>query len=324
MGSRKTNAKKIEKLKSLSEQAMKYKSANKFVKAIEGKTISAPVSLVSKFAMPGTSLDFGELAGEIEKRGYDVNKPVTMLYFKDTGNCVVAEGNTRLKVMRSLGKKNIPIEIIIWSAEPEEYTFYAKPFKNFYNQAIKMGSRKRKSKVECKPEFFAEPPVGRIARPPIKQKFNKQGRITYEEWDNNTWIKWEYNSKGLLKHYEESSGYSEDYTYDKAGNMVSMTNNAGYMEKYNPMGRVIYRKFPDGGWIQYDDKGKRIIAQGEGPVGKVASDVNSEKRLKEQIEAMVKQGLNWSDISDWITRQIGYDKKVLDIARKYYTQAILR
>jgi len=52
----------------------------------------------------------------------------------------------------------------------------------------------------------------------------------------------------------------------------------------------------------------------------------SEKLLKsggsaEKIKEMAQEGKLWSEISDWITRQIGYDRDVLDWAQGIFTEA---
>ena len=33
-----------------------------------------------------------------------------------------------------------------------------------------------------------------------------------------------------------------------------------------------------------------------------------------------KEGCTWSEVEDWVTRQVGYDKEVIDWARKVYNQ----
>lgn len=51
-----------------------------------------------------------------------------------------------------------------------------------------------------------------------------------------------------------------------------------------------------------------------------------EKLLKsggstEKIREMAREGYSWSDVSDWITRQIGYDRDVLSWARDIFNEA---
>lgn len=42
------------------------------------------------------------------------------------------------------------------------------------------------------------------------------------------------------------------------------------------------------------------------------------KNLEKQILKMKKEGKEWSEIEDWITRQIGYDKEVIEKGREIY------
>lgn len=39
------------------------------------------------------------------------------------------------------------------------------------------------------------------------------------------------------------------------------------------------------------------------------------------IADMKKQGMEWSEVEDWITRQVGYDKEVINWARKVYNNS---
>ncbi len=39
---------------------------------------------------------------------------------------------------------------------------------------------------------------------------------------------------------------------------------------------------------------------------------------EEVIKDMKRRGLEWSEVCDWITRQIGYDTNVVEWARRIY------
>lgn len=65
-------------------------------------------------------------------------------------------------------------------------------------------------------------------------------------------------------------------------------------------------------------EGKILRWSGSGQPGE---DLLKSGGSADKIREMVREGKQWSEVSDWVTRQIGYDPEVLDWARDIYNEA---
>lgn len=45
---------------------------------------------------------------------------------------------------------------------------------------------------------------------------------------------------------------------------------------------------------------------------------------EEPIRSMRQEGKSWSEVCDWVTRQVGYDVEVVDWARRVYNDEAAR
>lgn len=45
---------------------------------------------------------------------------------------------------------------------------------------------------------------------------------------------------------------------------------------------------------------------------------NLSSQDKETIRKMRRGGKEWSEVEEWVTRQVGYDKEILDLAKEIY------
>ena len=87
----------------------------------------------------------------------------------------------------------------------------------------------------------------------IKQEFDNNGNVIYQEWSDGFWSKREFNDDGKVIYAKNSNGFWCKYYYDAGGNEIyyESSNRFWYKQEYDTNGNLIYYENSDGYQIHY-------------------------------------------------------------------------
>ncbi len=123
-------------LEPLATEARKYKSAEEFVKGVQGKTIDLPTDFVNQFVRSRGGRSIGENISSLEK-GFDRKKPIDLVINGD-GTASLGDGNGRALAAKQLGMKEVPVRITVNNNFSLKDFPESKPLSltDFYNKAV--------------------------------------------------------------------------------------------------------------------------------------------------------------------------------------------
>lgn len=97
----------------------------------------------------------------------------------------------------------------------------------------------------------------------IKEDCNDRGQVTYEEWSDGSWTKYEYDEQGRNIYTETNTGKWEKKEYDLYGKQTYYENDIGYWYKqnYDKNGNLVYCENSEGYWEKREYEDGKLIYQ---------------------------------------------------------------
>lgn len=75
----------------------------------------------------------------------------------------------------------------------------------------------------------------------VKEERNEQGQVTYREWSDGSWEKYEYDNKGNATYLENSYGYWTKRECDETGKVIYCeTSKSGVLYDYRDKDNISF------------------------------------------------------------------------------------